>query len=101
MDEREICICDERDLLDSAVGNIVHLADCNNGGGVEQSQNSISVCPLFRNRGDAALREKRRGKHISIASVKMRSVSCPLNSIFLFRIQNVFSNSFIPCKFSV
>jgi hypothetical protein len=61
---RGICICDERDLLDSAVGNIVHLAVYSNGDGAEQSSNMSCVCPsLFTNRG-ALLPEKRDTEHI-------------------------------------
>lgn len=64
IDERGVCLCDERDLFDSGIGNIVHLAVYNNGDGVEQSSNMSCVCPsLFTNRG-ALLPEERDMEHI-------------------------------------
>jgi hypothetical protein len=63
-DESGMCICDERDLIDSAIRNVVHLTVYNNGDGVEQSSNISCVYPsLFTNTG-ATLREKRDMEHI-------------------------------------
>jgi hypothetical protein len=73
IDESEICICDERDLIDSAIRNMVHLTVYNNGDGVEQSSNTSCVYPsLFSNRG-ASFPEKRDMEHIPRTYLKSDS----------------------------